>query len=74
MKALRAATKVKVSEQQQKPRREVQVHVTPTEAKLNRLSRRLQEALADSGISLEEALKNLDKVRQQRFRRLYGKQ
>ena len=74
MRALKAETIGKVSEQKQKTQRKVQVRVTPTEAKLNRLSRRLQEALAESGISLEQALKNLDKIRQRRFRRLYGKQ
>lgn len=73
MKVLRTEAKVKAGEQRGKPRRMIRVRVAPTEAALNRLSRRLQEALAEGGISLEHALKNLERVRQRRFQRLYGK-
>jgi hypothetical protein len=34
----------------------------------------VEQRKAESGISLEQALKNLEEVRQRRFQRLYGKQ
>jgi hypothetical protein len=74
VKTLRTARKVQAGERRDKPQRRMQIRISPTEATLNRLSRRMQEALAESGISLEQALKNLEKVRQRRFQRLYGKQ
>jgi hypothetical protein len=73
MKALRTQTKPKPRERGEKRRRLIQLRITPAEAALNRLSRRLQEALAGRGISIEQALKNLERVRQRRFQRLYGR-
>lgn len=74
VKTLRTARKVHAGEQGATPRRRMHLRVSPTEAALNRLSRRLQEALAESGISPEQALKNLEQVRRRRrFQRLYGK-
>jgi len=72
VKVHRTEAKVKTGEQRRKPQRTIQVRVAPAEAALNRLSRRSQEALAESGIPLEHALKNLEQVRQHRFQRLYG--
>lgn len=45
----------------------------PEEMELERLSRVIQDALAERGITLRQALKNLERVRKERFARLYGK-
>jgi len=47
--------------------------VVPPDLTLNQLCQRLQEALAGQGVSVEQALKNLEKVRRRRFQSLYGK-
>lgn len=47
--------------------------VVPPDASLFRLCERIQDALTGRGVSVEEALKNLEKIRRRRFRRLYGK-
>jgi hypothetical protein len=73
VKVLRTEAKVKAGAQRRKSQRRIQVRVAPAEAALNRLSRRLQAALAEGGIPLGHALKNLKQVRQHRFQRLYGK-
>jgi bifunctional DNA-binding transcriptional regulator/antitoxin component of YhaV-PrlF toxin-antitoxin module len=45
----------------------------PPEAALEHLSRRIQTALAQCGVTTEQALQNLDRIRRRRFRRLHGK-
>ncbi len=47
--------------------------VVPFDATLDRLSERIQDALAGRGVSAGKALKNLAQVRRRRFQRLYGK-
>ncbi|HEY7218864.1 MAG TPA: hypothetical protein VH985_10780 [Candidatus Binatia bacterium] len=47
--------------------------VVPTDVPLFRLCERIQDALAGRGVSVEQALKNLGKIRRRRFQRLYGK-
>lgn len=47
--------------------------LVPSDITLDRLCERIQEALAGRGISVEQALKNLAKVRRRRFQSLYGK-
>ena len=47
--------------------------VVPTDVSLFRLCERIQDALAGRGVSVEQALKNLGKIRRRRFKRLYGK-
>ena len=47
--------------------------VVPHDQTLNHLCQRIQAALAGRGISVGQALKNLEKVRRQRFKSLYGK-
>jgi bifunctional DNA-binding transcriptional regulator/antitoxin component of YhaV-PrlF toxin-antitoxin module len=47
--------------------------VVPFDATLDRLSERIQDALAGRGVSAAKALKNLAQVRRRRFQRLYGK-
>ena len=47
--------------------------VVPSDVTLNRFCQRIEEALAGRGISVEQSLKNLEKVRQRRFQSLYGK-
>ena len=47
--------------------------VVPPDLTLKQLCQRIQEALAGQGVSVEQALKNLEKVRRRRFQSLYGK-
>jgi len=47
--------------------------VVPYDLTLTHLCERIQEALAGRGISVGQALKNLEKVRRRRFQSLYGK-
>lgn len=47
--------------------------VVPSDLSLNHLCQRIQEALAGQGVSVEQALKNLKRVRRRRFQNLYGK-
>lgn len=46
--------------------------LVPPDASLSRLCERIHDALASRGVSVEQALKNLGKIRRRRFRRLYG--
>lgn len=48
--------------------------LVPVDPTLDRLCQRIQDILAGQGISTKQALKNLEKVRQRRFQRLYGEQ
>jgi len=45
--------------------------MVPVDLTLDRLCHRIQENLAGQGISLEQAQKNLERVRRCRFQRLY---
>jgi bifunctional DNA-binding transcriptional regulator/antitoxin component of YhaV-PrlF toxin-antitoxin module len=47
--------------------------VLPSDVTLDHLCERIQDALAGRGISSDQALKNLARIRQRRFKRLYGK-
>jgi hypothetical protein len=47
--------------------------VLPSDVTLDHLCERIQDALAGRGISSAQALKNLARIRQRRFKRLYGK-
>ncbi len=47
--------------------------LVPPDAALDILSRRVQAALASQGITVEDALRNLPKVRKELFTELYGK-
>jgi bifunctional DNA-binding transcriptional regulator/antitoxin component of YhaV-PrlF toxin-antitoxin module len=47
--------------------------MVPVDPTLDRLCRRIQENLAKGDISLEQAQKNLGRVRRRRFQQLYGK-
>lgn len=47
--------------------------VVPVDPTLDRLCQRIQENLASQGITLEQAQKNLERVRRRRFQELYGK-
>lgn len=47
--------------------------VVPSDVTLFRLCERIRDALAGRGVSVDQALNNLAKVRRRRFRRLYGK-
>lgn len=44
----------------------------PADPLLNRLCQKIQDILTGQGISIKQALKNLEKVRQRRFQELYG--
>ena len=48
--------------------------LVPADPTFDRLCQRLQDNLTGEGISTEQALKNLEKVRQQHFQELYGKE
>jgi len=48
--------------------------MVPADVALNQLCQRLQDILAGEGISTKQALRNLEKVRQQQFQELYGKE
>jgi AbrB family looped-hinge helix DNA binding protein len=48
--------------------------VVPSDLPLQSLCQRIQEGLKGQGISVEQALKNLQGIRQRRFHRLYGKE
>jgi hypothetical protein len=54
-------------------RRPIVFALDPEEMELERLARVIQDALAARRTTLRQALKNLDKVRKERFARLYGK-
>jgi hypothetical protein len=45
--------------------------IVSSDLTLDHLCQRIQEALAGQGISVEQALKNLERVRRHRFQRLY---
>lgn len=47
--------------------------VVPTDVSLFRLCERIKDALAGRGVSVAQALKNLEKIRRRRFQRLYSK-
>jgi bifunctional DNA-binding transcriptional regulator/antitoxin component of YhaV-PrlF toxin-antitoxin module len=47
--------------------------IVPVDPALDRLCQRIQENLAEGGITLEQAQKNLARVRRRRFQKLYGK-
>lgn len=47
--------------------------VIPSDLTLNHLCQRVQKALMGQGVSVGQALKNLNKVRRRRFQGLYGK-
>jgi bifunctional DNA-binding transcriptional regulator/antitoxin component of YhaV-PrlF toxin-antitoxin module len=47
--------------------------VVPVDPTLDRLCRRIQKNLEGQGITLEQALKNLPRVRRRLFQELYGK-
>jgi AbrB family looped-hinge helix DNA binding protein len=47
--------------------------VVPSDLTLNHLCQRIQEALAGRGVSVRQALRNLERVRRRRFQSLYGK-
>lgn len=47
--------------------------MVPVDPTLDRLCRRIQENLEGQGITLEQAQKNLERVRRRRFQELYGK-
>lgn len=47
--------------------------IVPVDPTLDRLCQRIQENLEGQGITLEQAQKNLERVRRRRFQDLYGK-
>jgi len=47
--------------------------LVPADPILDRLCQRIQENLTGQGITLEQAQKNLERVRRRRFQELYGK-
>jgi bifunctional DNA-binding transcriptional regulator/antitoxin component of YhaV-PrlF toxin-antitoxin module len=47
--------------------------VVPVDPTLDRLCQRIQKNLEGQGITLEQALKNLPRVRRRLFQELYGK-
>jgi bifunctional DNA-binding transcriptional regulator/antitoxin component of YhaV-PrlF toxin-antitoxin module len=47
--------------------------VVPSDQTFDHLCQRIYAALARKGVSVEQALKNLEKVRRRRLQRLYGK-
>jgi len=47
--------------------------VVPVDPTLDRLCQRIQKNLEGQGITLEQAQKNLERVRRRRFQELYGK-
>ena len=53
-------------------RRPIVFALDPEEMELERLSRVIQDALAARGITLQHALKNLEKVRKRLYREVYG--
>lgn len=48
--------------------------MVPVDPTLDHLCRRIQENLEGEDITLEQALKNLERVRRRRFQELYGKE
>ncbi len=46
--------------------------VVPVDPTLDRLCQRIQKSLTAQGITLEQAQKNLERVRRRRFQELYG--
>ncbi|MBM4255960.1 MAG: AbrB/MazE/SpoVT family DNA-binding domain-containing protein [Deltaproteobacteria bacterium] len=47
--------------------------MVPADLTLDRLCRRIQEALMSQGVTLEQAQKNMERVRRRRFQELYGR-
>lgn len=46
--------------------------IVPADVTLQHLCQRIQSGLAGQGVSVEQAVKNLGKIRQRRFKNLYG--